>query len=57
MPKNTQNAPRSPAAAAPRLLARPVFAQPEPTPDPSVFKIKHPSDAAAIVAARRRGAP
>jgi len=28
-------------------LAAPVFAQPEPTPDPSIFKIKHPSDAAA----------
>jgi hypothetical protein len=27
-----------------RLLATPVFAQPEPTPDPSTFKIKHPSD-------------
>ncbi len=24
-----------------------MFAQPEPTPDPSIFKIKHPSDAAA----------
>ena len=30
-----------------RSLAAPVFAQPEPTPDPSTFKIKHPSDAAA----------
>jgi hypothetical protein len=29
------------------MLAAPVFAQPEPTPDPSTFKIKHPSDAAA----------
>jgi hypothetical protein len=28
-------------------LAAPVFAQPEPTPDPSTFKVKHPSDAAA----------
>ena len=27
-----------------RQLATPVFAQPEPTPDPSTFKIKHPSD-------------
>jgi Calcineurin-like phosphoesterase len=27
-----------------RLLTAPVFAQPEPTPDPSTFKIKHPSD-------------
>jgi hypothetical protein len=30
-----------------RTLAAPVFAQPEPTQDPSTFKIKHPSDAAA----------
>jgi hypothetical protein len=30
-----------------RLLTTPVFAQPEPTPDPSTFKIKHPSDDAA----------
>ncbi len=36
-------------AASPvkRVLAAPVFAQPEPTPDPSTFKIKHPSDDAA----------
>lgn len=31
----------------PRSLAAPVFAQPEPTPDPSTFKVKHPSDADA----------
>ena len=30
-----------------RLLSNPVYAQPEPTPDPSTFKIKHPSDDAA----------
>lgn len=30
-----------------RTLAAPVFAQPEPTDDPSTFKIKHPSDTAA----------
>jgi hypothetical protein len=29
------------------MLQAPVFAQPEPTPDPSTFKIQHPSDAAA----------
>ncbi len=33
--------------AAARRLAHPVFAQPEPTPDPKIFKIKHPSDNAA----------
>jgi metallophosphoesterase superfamily enzyme len=32
---------------APRQLAAPVFAQPEPTADPTIFKIKHPSDADA----------
>jgi hypothetical protein len=30
-----------------RTLETPVFAQPEPTPDPSTFKINHPSDDAA----------
>jgi len=30
-----------------RYLTNPVFAQPEPTPDPSTFKITHPSDDAA----------
>lgn len=30
-----------------RTLATPVFAQPEPTPDPSTFKVYHPSDDAA----------
>jgi hypothetical protein len=34
----------NPPAAAARSLGAPVFAQPEPTEDPSVFKIKHPSD-------------
>ena len=40
--------PTEPAAVhAPRALDAPVFAQPEPTADPSIFKIKHPSDDAA----------
>jgi len=30
-----------------RVLKTPVFAQPEPTADPTIFKIKHPSDDAA----------
>lgn len=30
-----------------RILESPVFAQPEPTEDPTTFKIKHPSDSAA----------
>ncbi len=32
--------------AATRRLSHPVFAQPEPTADPSTFRVKHPSDAA-----------
>jgi hypothetical protein len=28
----------------PRILAGPVFAQPQPTADPNIFRIKHPSD-------------
>lgn len=35
------------AFAAPRVLDHPVFAQPQPTPDPSVFRVPHPSDDAA----------
>lgn len=31
----------------PRMLDRPVFAQPQPTADPTVFRVPHPSDAAA----------
>ena len=34
-------------AGPPRLLAGPVYSQPQPTADPSVFKIMHPSDNAA----------
>lgn len=36
-----------PAAAQPRVLNTPVFAQPEPTADPKIFRIKHPSDTEA----------
>jgi hypothetical protein len=38
------------ATAAPpamRMLDKPVFAQPQPTADPTVFRVPHPSDAAA----------
>jgi len=41
MPKSRKSVP---AADAPRKLAAPRFAQPEPTEDPSIFKLKHPSD-------------
>jgi hypothetical protein len=38
----------SEAAGVPlRSLSGPVFAQPEPTADPTIFKIKHPSDTPA----------
>jgi hypothetical protein len=30
-----------------RLLTQPVFAQPEPTPDPTLFRVRHASDAPA----------
>ena len=36
-----------PSTPTRRALDSPVFAQPEPTPDPTIFKVKHPSDAAA----------
>lgn len=36
--------PTLPVAPPTRVLVGPVFSQPEPTPDPGVFKIKHPSD-------------
>lgn len=36
-----------PVAQPPRILSAPVFAQPEPTEDPTTFRIKHPSDSAA----------
>jgi hypothetical protein len=32
---------------APRVLAQPVFSQPQATPDPAVFRVPHPSDDAA----------
>jgi hypothetical protein len=44
----------SPAAGgdslSPRVLAGPIFSQPQPTPDPTVFRIKHPSDNDAYTA-------
>jgi len=37
-------------AHPPRQLAGPVFAQPQPTEDPTIFTVKHPSDAEAYKA-------
>jgi hypothetical protein len=36
--------PHDATGSEPRVLAKPVFAQPEPTPDPKKFEVKHPSD-------------
>src|SRR3984957_13239914 len=36
--------PQDVTGSEPRVLGRPVFAQPQPTPDPKEFEIKHPSD-------------
>ena len=38
---------RGPSGPAPRSLSGPVFSQPEPTPDPTKFRVNHPSDDAA----------
>jgi hypothetical protein len=43
----TPKRPRAPRPANPRILKAPVFGQPVPTADPTIFKIKHPSDADA----------
>src|SRR5262249_46459548 len=46
--RSPQPRPQTSGTSSPaRKLGRPVFAQPEPTADPTIFKIKHPSDAAA----------
>src|SRR5580692_4224087 len=36
--------PQDVTGSGPRLLGKPVFAQPQPTPDPKEFETKHPSD-------------
>ncbi len=46
--RNSGNGASGESPAPPeRRLAGPVFSQPEPTPDPGMFKIRHPSDTAA----------
>src|SRR6202050_5082108 len=44
-PASTSTAAR--ARTAVRQLRQPVFAQPEPTPDPTIFRVPHASDAPA----------
>jgi hypothetical protein len=39
--------PQAARGTSDRQLAHPVFAQPEPTADPQLFRVQHPSDAAA----------
>jgi hypothetical protein len=50
-PKRTGTPPSSrqpdSGGGSPRPVAHPSFAQPEPTADPTKFKVKHPSDAPA----------
>jgi hypothetical protein len=38
------SAPSNGPSAPTRRLKQPVFSQPQPTPDPSTFRIRHPSD-------------
>ncbi len=45
-PVTADSSPAAPFSVT-RQLASPVFAQPEPTADPSTFRIRHPSDTAA----------
>jgi hypothetical protein len=54
MPKSHKqppgNGPSDGDSAASRQLDGPVFSQPQPTPDPTTFRIRHPSDADAYAA-------
>jgi hypothetical protein len=45
-PQSGSGGPSDPTSPAhpPRKLDGPVFAQPQPTEDPSIFRVKHPSD-------------
>jgi hypothetical protein len=46
-PRKTGKGPTSPPS---RLLDSPVFSQPQPTPDPTTFRIRHPTDKDAYAA-------
>ena len=49
-PENDRNDGARPPATGPwpaRPTSRPLFAEPEPTPDPGTFKVKHTSDTAS----------
>jgi hypothetical protein len=42
--KRRSNVPASTQAARQRDIGRPVFSEPEPTADPTTFRVRHPSD-------------
>jgi hypothetical protein len=44
--RRPKSAPQTPSIdnTSPTDIGRPVFAQPEPTPDPTTFEVRHPSD-------------
>ncbi|MGZ5187039.1 MAG: metallophosphoesterase family protein [Caldimonas sp.] len=50
MAKATKQPVPDPATSPTRVLARPVFSQPQPTADPSTFVVRHASDTAAYQA-------
>lgn len=49
-PQPPADSPESRVRAPERALEGPVFSQPQPTPDPTTFEIRHPSDADAYAA-------
>lgn len=48
--KRSDESPASGGSDSGRVLAAPVFSQPQPTPDPQTFVVRHASDAAAYKA-------
>lgn len=45
--QQTANAPFNISTRPPRLVSGPVFAQAQPTEDPTIFRVRHPSDGEA----------
>ncbi|MGB6752336.1 MAG: hypothetical protein WBE71_07115 [Xanthobacteraceae bacterium] len=45
-PRRPKSAPKTPPIdnTSPTDIGHPLFAQPQPTPDPTKFKVRHPSD-------------
>jgi hypothetical protein len=46
--KPPQKPASAPSSSSERNIGHPVFAEPQPTPDPTTFRIKHPSDSDAF---------